>query len=345
MWAKSGLLQREIKLYQKLIEKYGMDIQFITYGDEKDRKWQKHLGKIQLFPVYERIKPNSNNIIALTKTILIPWFFRKELSSSSLFKTNQLWGGWVAVLSKWFFKKPLLVRCGYEHYSNSLMINNGFIKNRIINSISDFVIDCFKTDKNKITINPNWIDTKKFQPIKAQKIDEKKILFVGRLSKEKNIELLISSLQNIDVTLDIIGSGTEKQRLEKMATKLNVNVNFLGRIENDKLPNYYNNHQIYVLCSKFEGSPKTLLEAMSCGKAIIGTNVRGINDTIQNGLTGILVDEKENDLRVSINKLLMNKELREKLGNNARNFIIKNHSLNNIFKIEHEVYLNLLKYD
>ena len=42
MWAKSGLLQREIKLYQKLIEKYGMDIQFITYGDEKDRKWQKH---------------------------------------------------------------------------------------------------------------------------------------------------------------------------------------------------------------------------------------------------------------------------------------------------------------
>ena len=103
-----------------MMQEYAVQVQFITYGDECDREWEEELQGIKLLPVYERLQRPKSKILALLQTLLIPWFFRQELRETDLFKTNQIWGCWLAVLSKWFFHKPLLVRCGYEAYKNSL---------------------------------------------------------------------------------------------------------------------------------------------------------------------------------------------------------------------------------
>ena len=54
-WAESGLLQREIRLYQELILRYGIHVQFITYGDSRDHQWESDLQGIQLLPIYDRL--------------------------------------------------------------------------------------------------------------------------------------------------------------------------------------------------------------------------------------------------------------------------------------------------
>ena len=115
-WAKTGLLQREIQLYLELKRHYGVQIQFLTYGDISDRIWEEKLEGIKLLPIYERMSRPSFKYLAVLKVLLVPWYFSHELKLTDLFKTNQIWGGLVAVLAKWLHGKPLLVRCGYEFF-------------------------------------------------------------------------------------------------------------------------------------------------------------------------------------------------------------------------------------
>ena len=72
-WVKSGLLQREIKIYLELMKKYGIEVQFLTYGNSSDRNWEGELGGIKLLPVYERISHPSSKLLALFQTLIIPW--------------------------------------------------------------------------------------------------------------------------------------------------------------------------------------------------------------------------------------------------------------------------------
>ena len=94
--AESGLLQREIRLYQEL-QKRGVVVQFLTYGDRSDRKWEPELGGIKLIPVYEYLPRPNSKMLRLLQSFVIPLVFRKELRQSNVFKTNQISGSWVAV--------------------------------------------------------------------------------------------------------------------------------------------------------------------------------------------------------------------------------------------------------
>ena len=113
IWAESGLLQREVYLYLELMRKHNIEVQFLTYGDTSDRQWQSELKGITLLPVYERLPILRYKILSIFQSILIPWYFRKEFQKTNILKTNQVWGSWVAILVKWIFHKPLLIRCDY----------------------------------------------------------------------------------------------------------------------------------------------------------------------------------------------------------------------------------------
>jgi len=65
-------------------------------------------------------------------------------------------------------------------------------------------------------------------------------------------------------------------------------VNFMGVVPNAELPSVLSRYRYYVLPSRYEGMPKTLLEAMACGLVCIGTNVDGINEVIEDDVTGFL---------------------------------------------------------
>ena len=112
-WARAGLLTREVKLYRKL-QREGMNVQLVTYGDSKDRQWETELDGVSVIPVYEHISRPQTILGELVKSFFIPWAIGKYLSRSDLFKTNQMMGAWVAVIAKLRYRKPLLLRCGFE---------------------------------------------------------------------------------------------------------------------------------------------------------------------------------------------------------------------------------------
>jgi glycosyltransferase involved in cell wall biosynthesis len=196
----------------------------------------------------------------------------------------------------------------------------------------NFVINKFKISEDKIKVRPNWIDCKEFSPSFAKRNNH--LLAVGRLNKQKNLSLLFKSLEDTGHRLDLVGQGELYKQLVSEAIDLGLDVKFLGKIPNDKMPGLYQCCKIYIISSDYEGNPKSLLEAMASGCAVIGTEVSGIRELIKHDETGLLVNGDIKNLRDAINSLISNEKKRNYLAYNACEYVRNYHSLEVILKKE-----------
>ena len=154
----------------------------------------------------------------------------------------------------------------------------------------------------------------------------------------KNIDLLIRACKSSSTGLDIIGEGELEKDLRSLTKELQADINFLGQVPNQELPQIMNSYLGFVLCSHKEGCPKVLLEAMSCGLPCIGTRVPGIQNFIDHGLNGLLCEENETDLAKCIQRIVRDEELRLHIGKGAREYILKNCSIDSIVDKEYALY-------
>ena len=187
--------------------------------------------------------------------------------------------------------------------------------------------DSFCNPTKVITIYNPVILPEKFSSQSYQK-KRNIILAIGRLKYVKGFDLLLqafAALQAPDWELNIIGEGEERKNLEKLRDTLNLNgkVNLPGQFENVK--EHYCSASIFVLCSRAEGFPNSLAEAMSFGLACVSTDCEtGPAIMINSGTDGLLVPNKDiNSLGVALQSLIDQPALREKLGTAARNSITK----------------------
>jgi len=350
-WHKSGLLSREIAPYNELA-KHLNKIYIFSYSDKKDLEFKYLL---------------ESNIKIITKPKIIPsrlykfiapFIHFKIIRKSHLLKTNQMSGAQTAIMAKLINPKAkLIIRTGYtvSLFNKQANQDNTLIKKLERNAYKkcDLALVTSKADKeyllknypiknNKIEVVTNYIDTKKFKPEKINKYSHK-IIFVGRaFDPQKNITSLIDALKKTDLELDIIGQDKNTTKLKDQAKTKNVTINFLGTTPNEKLPEILNQYKIFVLPSLYEGMPKALLEAMSCGLACIATNVAGNQEVIKNNENGLLCETSPQSLREAITKLINNNDLIEKLGRNARKYIVENFSLKEKIKNEIKIYENLI---
>lgn len=119
-----------------------------------------------------------------------------------------------------------------------------------------------------------------------------RLIFVGRLALQKRPERLVEamSLVTSSATLDMVGDGEDRAKLEALAAKLHLtNITFRGRLDGDALLHAYSDADVFVLPSDREGMPLVLLEAMATGLPIIGSDVLGIKELILG--IGILVKD------------------------------------------------------
>ena len=131
------------------------------------------------------------------------------------------------------------------------------------------------------------------------------ILMISRITNQKNIELLIDALSKSNMILTHIGSVSplKKKYILELSKSKKTKIKFLGKKKNEKLPYYYNKSSVYVICSRVEGNPKSLLEAMACKCPIVGTKVEGIKDLIVHNKNDYCV-ENAKSLKASILKIL-----------------------------------------
>lgn len=129
------------------------------------------------------------------------------------------------------------------------------------------------------------IDTSFFIPSKINPT-EKYFLIVSRLVSHKKIDLAIKACHKLNQKLYIVGTGRDKNKLINLIDSLNnSNIKLLGKVDNNKLLNLYQNCQA-LICPQLEDFGLTPLEAQACGKPIIAYNKGGLTETI-NLKTGI----------------------------------------------------------
>ncbi|MEM4222081.1 MAG: glycosyltransferase [archaeon] len=149
--------------------------------------------------------------------------------------------------------------------------------------------------KRPISVVPTGVDLSFFKPVEnaREKLglpeDKKIFLSVGRLSYEKNIDVLIKAMEKIEDGLLLIGGrGPAENYLKECINKCNVSekVKLLGFIDQKDLPAYYSAADFFLIASLSETQAIVVLEAMACGTPVIGVNYLAIPEFIQNGVNG-----------------------------------------------------------
>ena len=156
---------------------------------------------------------------------------------------------------------------------------------------------------------PNGVDTETFKPKNSKRRQKKfKILFVGRLTFHKGVDILCESVKMINndkiiqksIEFLIVGSGPFESFVLKLAEQYK-NVTYLGYLE-DTLPEIYSDCDLLIVPSRRETLPLVVLEAQASGLPVIASNISGPRDILINGITGALIQKE--DARMLTQKII-----------------------------------------
>jgi len=352
-WNNIGIIDRELELFKYLSNKNNLDYTLGTYGNISDLKFSDKCKPIKILPFFKNNQKINNVFFKYLYSFFVPFLLSRQIKKFKIIQSNQFWGSWILIIIKFFYKKKIILRQGYDFYDFfTKKYTNFFLKfiiktySKLIYCYSDIIIvtthltakniqEKFKINKNKIYVIPNFIDTNIFNPIKFAK-KKNRILCVGRLSTQKNYNFLFESIKNTNFEVDIIGHGNQSA-YNLIIKNNNIKVNFLGNVPNYELPKIYNSYKLFVLCSLYEGHPKVLLEALACGMQCIATKVPGIKE-MHNEKNFDMIELDTSALREKINIILNNES---KINIDGVNFISENYSIQKISKKFMKIYEKL----
>ena len=358
-WLDSGLLVREIEIYEQIANNSEIKFTFITYGTEEDLKIINNKDHITILPIGKYLK-NSNKVNYFFKSLIVPFKIKDNLKDIDLYKTNQLMGSWIPIILKFLMKKPLIIRTGYDIFDFSIKERKSFLKRvfyylltYLSLAFSDKYFVSSNTDlnnlkkrfkfikKNKLSLKPNWVNVQESNKLFEDRI-ENRVLCIGRIESQKNYANLIKSLKNSEIEIDIVGEGSLKKEIANVAYKHKVKVNFLGILNHNKLLDLIENYKYFVLYSKFEGHPKSLIETMSKGCIPLVLSNTNILEVIEHKNNGIVLKNEKDSITNWINYLNQNKKEAKNLSLKAEKFVEDNFSLSNFIKEEIEEYNQLI---
>lgn len=173
------------------------------------------------------------------------------------------------------------------------------------------------------------------------KKDTIRILHSGRLTGKKGVPDLIRVFKNLiknhsDIELHIAGDGRELEICRKLVeeSELETDVTFYGSVSHEKVKELMTTSDIFVLNSRvdeygdMEGTPVSLLEAMSAKVPVVSTIHAGIPDVVEDGKNGLLVPEKDNPaLEHALKTLIENPDLRDRYAEKARETIMEKYTV------------------
>lgn len=344
-WNESGTIDRELKFFKKIEKDRNVLFSYFTYGKSSDVELASSLGLSEVNPIYLSTKYYKNKLLRLFSSFLLPFKFKNKFDDVDLIFQNQLLGCWVPILIKKIYKKPLIIRTGYDMLDFARQDKKSFYIIYLYKVLTKFAIkNCdyftvtsstdlekFKIDyplyNHKFLLRPNWVEVSELEKLNNR--HNNRILAVGRLVKQKNFSYLISEFQNSKkyIEIDIVGSGPDKDDLSAQAKKENIKVNFLGNINNKELLKLYQQYKFFVSTSLFEGNPKSLLEAMGSGCVVIGSNINNHKEIISNGENGYLFEIKNSQLLNKFDLISQNDDVLSQVSKEAHNFIKNTFSL------------------
>lgn len=162
---------------------------------------------------------------------------------------------------------------------------------------------------------------------------------IGRLHYQKGQEYLIQAFRELrkqrsELRLVLVGDGPNAEMLKAEARDLGGEVIFTGSVVGDNYNNLLNAFDIYVQPSRFEGLPRTLLDAMYLGKPIVATAVNGNLDALRDRVNALLIPAEEQHAIVrAVLELCNDAEFAKRLAENARQDAVRYFSMENQLKV------------
>ena len=202
---------------------------------------------------------------------------------------------WVITHLLWVYLRQLLER------ADAVVAPSTSIRDELLEKAPDI---------RRIDVIPTGVDCSRFCPTNSgAKVrakyglnGERIVLHVGRIAREKNLELVMNgfaklSAEEKDVRLMIVGDGPAKEHYMGLAKDIGIadRTIFTGFVPDEDLPSYYAACDTFVIASKFETQGLVALEAMASGKPVAGIDYRAISEIIDNDKNGFLFDESATD--------------------------------------------------
>lgn len=196
--------------------------------------------------------------------------------------------------------------------------------------------ELYGADLAKVSVIPLGVDLDRFRPADKEAAraalglkDERIVLFVGRLEPLKGADILIDAAamleSDVDCSVLIVGGDPaapgQVARLRQLARERGIEhrVAFVGAVDHEKLPLYYNAADVCVVPSHYESFGLVAVEAMASGVPVVASRVGGLMGTVKDGETGYLVPWLcPEPFAERIELLLANEPLRQSLGEAAR---------------------------
>lgn len=180
-------------------------------------------------------------------------------------------------------------------------------------------------NQDKVIYIPNSVDTKKFSPLESEKKYD--LITVCRLVPWKGLDEIIETAAFLNLSLAIVGSGPEYEKLVRLSHSLDARVDFLGDVEQSRLPKLLPSARYFVLNSTFEATSYALIEAMSCNLVPLANEETGSSEVISHMVDGILLNKSTGlTLQKALIALDLDSRLYSKLASASREKVI--HSFN-----------------
>jgi len=206
-------------------------------------------------------------------------------------------------------------------------------------------------DEEKIEVVPIGIEIERFTPNTNIPENNKEInlLSVGYLLYRKGFHILLKAMKEVlkeypNTKLKIVGDGMQLEELQRLTKKLDLgkNVEFCGFVPFTEIEKYYQECDIFCNPTLSEPFGQVNIEAMACGKTIVGSRVGALPEIITKDV-GILVEPNNAEqLSHAIINLIEDNEKREMMGKNARNRVEKYYSWDSVIDQYIKIYRELL---
>jgi D-inositol-3-phosphate glycosyltransferase len=206
------------------------------------------------------------------------------------------------------------------------------------------LVEDYGADPAKVVVIPSAVNVETFQPVERDaarrhiglKTGDPVVVYVGRMLPRKDVRNLVRAAailiqrDKLPLRLLLVGGDTEEPdaevtpeigELQRLAERLGIvgHVTFTGKRQPEELRYYYSAGDVAVTTPWYEPFGLTPLEAMACGRPVVGSAVGGISFTVDDGVTGFLVPPRDPDaLAERLRRLLAQPELRRRMGLAAR---------------------------
>lgn len=290
--------------------------------------------KLVSYPVLE--------FIYLLPGLFIVTPFLLLLDNPDVINAHGIVAGFVGVVWGRIFKKRVVISLHSIYNFPQNGIYRKFVK-WIFNN-SDYILTLSKQSKNeveslgistKVNNFTYWIDLTHFKNVNNAKNklswdNQFIVLFVGRLIREKGLEILLesSALWDKKITLIIIGTGPLASKVEDFASRQS-NIKFLGLVTQNELPIFYSAADIVIMPSTSEeGYGRVILESLACGTPVIGARRGAIPEAMDNSV-GKLIDVNMDNIKEVVEYFYDNQNKLKNLSNNCRKFAERKYSEKN----------------